>query len=324
MRRSAFIYTIVLAAMLAAAAAPDMAWARAGGGQSSGSRGSRTYSPSPSTAAPIQRSTTPQPSPQPQAQPGYQSRPGYTPAPAYAAPVGHPFLRGIAGGLVGASIAHMLFGGSAMAGGEGYGGVGGGHIGLLHILLVGLLIWLAVRFFRNRMAGGMAMPGFLQQRQAGYGDSQPFVGQPLQPVTRPLVLQDSDHAAFTQAFVDIQAAWSARDFDKLRQLMTPEMVQYFNEELSTNISRGEANHVENVVIDRIDQVESWQENNLAYATVMMKWHANDYMARLDRQPRDPDYVSSGSLTIAEPAQEQWTFIRAAGGRWLLSAIQQVQ
>jgi predicted lipid-binding transport protein (Tim44 family) len=48
------------------------------------------------------------------------------------------------------------------------------------------------------------------------------------------------------------------------------------------------------------------------------------MVRLDREPFASDYVESGSNTQPQPAEEIWTFIRASGGHWLLSAIQQVR
>jgi predicted lipid-binding transport protein (Tim44 family) len=55
----------------------------------------------------------------------------------------------------------------------------------------------------------------------------------------------------------------------------------------------------------------------------MQWSAIDYMVRLDRKQNDVDYVASGDSINTETAREQWTFSRIQGGRWLLSAIQQL-
>ena len=71
-------------------------------------------------------------------------------------------------------------------------------------------------------------------------------------------------------------------------------------------------------------VQSWHEFDLDYATAQLKWSALDYMVRLDRNPGDADYIASGSATNSDTAEEIWTFVRASGGNWLLSAIQQME
>ncbi len=68
----------------------------------------------------------------------------------------------------------------------------------------------------------------------------------------------------------------------MRQLMTPEMVGYFSEELTKNASRGVRNVVSDVRLLAGDITESWDEGELQYATAYMKWSATDYLARLDR------------------------------------------
>src|SRR5215469_6100421 len=98
-------FTFLLA--IAVCFAPALADARAGGGSSFGSRGTRTYNSVPSTPTAPQsqslgRSVTPQPGP--------AVRPG---APVAARPAffgGHPFLSGLMGGLLGAGLAGLLFG----------------------------------------------------------------------------------------------------------------------------------------------------------------------------------------------------------------------
>ncbi len=274
-----------------AAVLPEMADARAGGGFSSGSRGSRTYS-APSGAAPIQRSTTPQ-------------RQNTTPNQPYqqpAAPMGG-FGRGLLGGFLGAGLFSMLFGG--------WGG-GGGGIGLLPLLLIAGLVY----FFFRRMQQGQ---GFTASPPAsgGYYDSQEPVN------TQPLAVTDADKAEFEQTLYRIQHNWSEGDLARLRQFVTPEMLHYFSEQLSVNSSRGLANKVEQVQLLHAEIVEAWHEYNMDYATARLQWSALDYMARLDRSPMDGDYVASGSHNIPETVGEIWTFVRASGGHWLLSAIQQV-
>ncbi len=328
MRPGSVTKSLLVVLWLAASVLPQPALAKAGGGQSLGSRGSHTYQQSPSSAQPVQRSATPQPPvTPPPGQPGPYQRPPapYQPAPA---PVGHPFMTGLAGGLIGAGVAHMLFGSGGFGGGFGMGmGGGGGSPGLLHFLLIGGLIYLAYRVIKSMMnrgtGAGMPMAPLGYTNNNDYNNGASFAGPPLQPASQPLMLNEDDRSAFGQAFLAIQSAWSDRDFTRLQHLMTPEMISYFNEQLSANMSQGLINRVEQVQIQGIDLVEAWQEASLAYASVVIKWTAKDYMVRADRHPGDADYDATPGSGLAALDQEQWTFVRAQGGHWLLSAIQQM-
>ena len=300
---------------------PHPVEARAGGGSSMGSRGSHTYQSVPShQAAPIQRSYTPPPAPRP------QPTPSYAPAPGYAQP-SHPFLSGIAGGFLGAGLAGMMFG---HGGYGGYGGVGvaeyspvGSFIGgLIQILLLIGVVWFILRIIRSRSPGmGSMMP--MADTSFDAPAAMPW-GETAQPIEAPLTVTPDDYRSFQELLGHIQQAWGNTDLTHLRQYLTPEMLQYFNEQLSANTSRGEVNRISDVVFVEGNLAEAWSEAALDYATVHMKWKAIDFMARLDRQPSDADYVASGDAVHPVDAQEIWTFARARnGGHWLLSAIQQV-
>ena len=114
MRRTGLVFTALLTAALAFA--PALADAKAGLSSSMGSRGTNTYSAPPATstapytAAPMQRSATPTPS--------------YAPSPGLAAPVRprSPFMSGLMGGILGAGLFGMMFGGGCFHGLSGIGG----------------------------------------------------------------------------------------------------------------------------------------------------------------------------------------------------------
>ncbi|MBV8060114.1 MAG: TIM44-like domain-containing protein [Alphaproteobacteria bacterium] len=316
-------FLLVLAVLLLALAPVDgfaRAGSTSGGSMSMGSRGSRTYQsvPSAPTASPIQRSVTPPPS--------YQTNPSYAPsapvAPAYPQSGWHPFWSGLAGGFLGGSLAHMLFGSSM---GYGYGGMGfspmGSMLGGLFqlLLMFGIGYWIYKVFFRNGPRAGRTYtsePMFQTQPQM-QTQSTASIGAPFAPT-------GDDISAFRDLLVNIQVAWGKADLTHLRQYVTPEILQYFNEALSNNSSRGLANIIRDVVVVSCDVLEAWTEYDLDYVTARMKWSAVDFMARLDREPAAADYVASGDSQRAEGAEEIWTFARAhGGGHWLLSAIQQV-
>ncbi len=299
------------------ALAPAIAEARAGssyGGSSSsmGSRGSRTYENN--GAQPLSRSVTPAPV--------TPRQPGFTPtmpSPAYGGGSffqRHPFLTGLAGGFIGS----WLFGHSGYAA-EGDGASSGSMMGmLLQLLIVGLLIYFAVRLFRGRAFSSGSRGG-------GPGWPPRSAGAAAAPVRRDrgrdTNVSDDDLKTFQGIHAAVQQAWSDGDLGQLRRLMTPEMLSYFSEELTRNASQGVRNVVSNVQLLKGDLKESWEEGDLQYATPYLRWRANDYVVRAGRSPGDPDYIVSGDPRAPVDAEEMWTFVRRQDGDWLLSAIQQV-
>jgi predicted lipid-binding transport protein (Tim44 family) len=299
MKNRGYASLFLIIASLAIVAYPEGAEARAGGGKSIGSRGTHTYQSVPNTgASTINRSAT--------------TSPGTAPAnPVSSAPLppntGGGFMRGLAGGIMGASLAHMLFGGM--------GGGGGG--GLLQLLIIGGIGYYIYKRFKGRGYSS----GVSSIITPAPNTVIPFAGN-MPSASQPLTVTDGDKSTYEQLLINIQHAWSEGDLSKLRQYVTPEMLQYFSEELSANASRNLANKVEQVQLQDADITESWQEYGIDYTTARMRWTALDYMVRLDKQSTDADYIESGSKTQVEPAEEVWTFMRASGGHWLLSAIQQ--
>jgi predicted lipid-binding transport protein (Tim44 family) len=291
------------------------AFARAGGGSSSGSRGARTYStPSatptaPRSAAPMERSITQQPS----VNPGMAARPsgGF---------FSGAFGKGLLGGLVGAGLIGMLFGN----------GLAGGLGGLMSILglvlqigLIVLLVRFAISWFRGRqpqMAGAGAAPG-RPQGDASYRAAMGPIGGGAAP-PRPLEIGKSDFDAFERRLAEIQAAYSAENVGALRGMTTPEMASYFEGEISNNSSRGLVNKIGDIRLLQGDLAESWREPDAEYATVAMRFSLTDAMIE-----RASGKVVSGSTSAAEEATELWTFRRAQGAdsnAWVLSAIQQAR
>jgi len=317
MSRRLLNWRIILSLLFCASLvlAPAIAEARAGssyGGRSSGmgSRGLRTYENN--NAQPLNRSVTPLP--QTPAQPGLTPP---IPSPLYGTGSffqRHSFLTGLAGGFLGS----WLFGHSGYAADGTSTGSAFGM--LLEFLVIGLLIYLAVRWFRGRAFSN------------GWPGGSPFstprsVGAAAAPARRDrgrdINLSDADLSSFQAIHGTVQEAWSAGDIGHLRRLMTPEMLSYFSEELTRNSSQGVQNIISDVQLIKGELTESWEEGDLQYATPYLRWRALDYVSRLGRSPGDSDYVVSGNPRTPVEAEEVWTFVRRRGGQWLLSAIQQV-
>jgi predicted lipid-binding transport protein (Tim44 family) len=281
------------------------AHARAGGGFSGGSRGLRTFSPPPSTstapnsAAPIQRTIT-QPGGATATGLGSGARPGL---------FGGGLFGGLAAGFLGAGLFGMLFGHGLFGGMGGFASI----IGLLlQVVLVVIVARLIFAWWQRRN-----MPAYAAAQPAaghGFAGLGGMMGSSA-PAGQPLTIVKADYDAFEQLLGDIQQAYSAEDLAALRAEMTPEMVSYFAEQMTQNANRGLINRVSDVKLLQGDLAEAWREGDADYATVAMRFALNDSMV---------ERASGRTVEGGSPSEvtELWTFRRARGGDWLLSAIQQ--
>lgn len=300
-------FVIAIAAMAAACLliAAD-AHARAGGGFSGGSRGTRTFSAppvtqtAPNSAAPMQRTL---------AQPGNSNTAGRAATPPGL--FGGGLLGGLAGGFLGAGLFGLLFG-------HGFVGGMGGFASFLGLMLQVALVVIVARL----------LFGWWQRRNApapAYAAAHPVTGHSFSGLggmlggnalaDKALTIAKSDYDDFERLLVEIQTAYSAEDLNALRAKVTPEMLSYFSEQLAENASRGLVNKITDVRLEQGDLAEAWNESGVEYATVAMRFALNDRMV---------ERSSGHTVEGGEPGEvtELWTFMRARGGNWLLSAIQQ--
>jgi predicted lipid-binding transport protein (Tim44 family) len=307
----AVVLSVAVPVMLTVSAAD----ARIGGGGSSGSRGSRTFSAPPSTstapnaAQPFNRTMTQPGSPGMAA--GAANKGGFFNRP------GMGMLGGLAAGFLGAGLLGMLFGGGM------FGGLGGlsSIIGLiLQIGLIIIVVRLAMNWWQRRNAtasayagpsgtGPTAATGPLASFRSGSGFG-------LGSGSAPLEIGPSDYEAFERLLGEIQAAWSNEDVNRLHTLATPEMVSYFTQDLQANNARGVVNKVSDVKLLQGDLAEAWREGDTDYASVAMRFGLVDKTIE-----RASGRVVEGSDRPTE-ATEVWTFVRPRGASWELSAIQQ--
>ncbi|GMP03161.1 Tim44 domain-containing protein [Bradyrhizobium sp. TM239] len=310
---------VVLALALPTALAISSADARVGGGGSSGSRGSRTYSAPPST------STAPGPASQfnrTYTQPGAGMNSAAS-APARGGLFGRAggFMGGLAAGFLGAGLLGMLFGGGL------FGGLGGlsSILGLIiQIALVVLVVRLAMSWWQRRHtpqaayanADAGAGPGPQPNQRGGLGGGLGGFGFGANANNAPLEIKPDDYEAFERLLGEIQAAWSNEDVAKLHTFATPEMVSYFEQDLAQNRARNVVNKVTGVKLLQGDLSEAWREGETDYATVALRFSLTD--KTLDR---NSGTVVAGSEQPGE-VTEVWTFARRPGSGWELSAIQQ--
>src|SRR5262249_49400790 len=190
-------------------------------------------------------------------------------------------------------------------------------IGLLfQIVLVVIVARLIFAWWQRRRNPMPAFAGAAHPAPGhNFGGLGGFGSAQAPPAGAPLAIADSDYHAFERLLGSIQAAYSAEDLSTLRTMVTPEMLSYFSEQLAGNASRGLINRVTDVKLLQGDLSEAWREGDTDYATVAMKFALNDSMV---------DRASGRTVEGGQPTEvaELWTFRRARGGNWLLSAIQQ--
>ena len=306
-RRTVQAIAIMLALAIPALSVVTPADARIGGGLSSGSRGSRSFSAPPSTstapgtASPFNRSFSQPSSPSygPGMSGGLFNRPG------------GGLLRGLAAGFLGAGLFGLLFGGGLFSGLGGFSSI----LGLL--LQIGLIVllarWAMSWWQRRNMtepayagAGPTSSPNF----RTGMG------GLGFGTASTPLQIQPADYEAFERLLVEMQQAYSNEDVARIRTLATPEMVAFFTQDMQQNRARNQVNKVSDTKLLQGDLAEAWREGDTDYASVAMRFSMIDKYVD----------IASGRLVGGSDqpveATEVWTFTRPRGGNWILSAIQQ--
>jgi predicted lipid-binding transport protein (Tim44 family) len=328
---SRFRFTLVLGALAAAFVmiAADMADARSRG--SFGSRGTRTFSAPPTTttaptARPMERTMT-QPT-----NPGSNlaTRPALQNSPAAGLMNRPGFMGGMFAGLLGAGLIGLLLGSGLT------GGLGGlaSFLGLaLQVGIIALIGWMLFSWWQRRNQPATAMGPSMRDTQSrpssyqfggsgagsgsglggglgGYGAAR--AAQPSNPDE--IGTTSTDFDTFERLLGGVQTAYSAEDIGKLRNLVTPEMLSYYLEDFNANASRGVINRLSDIKLLQGDPAEAWREGDTEYCTVAMRYSLKD-----ETVDRASGRVIEGAI---DEAVEIWTFMRARGGSWIVSAIQQ--
>lgn len=321
--------------------------ARAGRGFSMGSRGSRTFSsPSytritPNGGQSFQRTMTRPPATN---NSGFNVRPVAPSAPTTrqispnnaTAPQRGNFLKGVAGGVAGAAAYDMLMGHhqtnaqtpAANANQNTDQNMNPSDSNtmqshptpmsqqtpkkhnssgsLVWIIVLGLLVWFGIRYFRKNSA-----------INKGQGNNNSI--NPIKEYIKEsnIQLNQNDYTVFQQRLIEIQEAWNHQDLGSMQKIATPEMVSYFNEQLTDLASKGLHNSTSNVQFEQGDLSEVWTEGTREYATVAMRY------SLIDITTDNNGNVVEGNPNQPVTVTELWTFVRSVDHNWwLLSAIQQ--
>jgi len=296
------LVTVLLATATLTVLSVSAADARVGG-SSAASRGLRSLLPAPATR------TTPRPAKllERTQHSGQPNRPGAT---TIAKVTQRPGLvGGFVAGFLGAGLLGLLFGNGFFAG---VGGVASMMGLVLQIALFAFVGWLAWGWWQRRSSPAFAG---LSPRQLADAYDRPRSDHTVRiSGGGDVPIGKNDCESFERLLGEIQTAYGREDIAALRKRVTPEMLSRFSDEIDRNTGRGLHNQVSNVKLLQGDLAETWREDGRDFATVVMHFSLVDRM--IERASERVVESGPGEVT------ELWTFVRASGGDWRLSAIRQ--
>ncbi|MDR2743766.1 MAG: 39S ribosomal protein L45 [Desulfovibrio sp.] len=274
--------------------------ARLGGGRSFGGK---PYMSTPAPPPPAMRQN-----PAAQAQPSREA--GAMNRPSQAQQGRGPFggMGGLFGGLLAGTLIGSLLSGHGFSGG-----------GLLDILLIGLLIYLALKFFAGRRRPAEAVAGgqhtaFTDNRDvspegnSGWdrlrSDASPEPAPPGSDIPADFDTEEFLRGA-KMAYTRLQASWDKRDLEDIAHFATPAVLERIREDLAAAPSPGTTELL--LVNAHLLHVEKRDGEDRAevFFDVLMR--------------ESPDQPAPASV------KEIWHFLRSgADGSWKLDGIQQVE
>jgi predicted lipid-binding transport protein (Tim44 family) len=303
--------------------------ARLGGGSSFGGRStySRSYSKPVAPPSGYTQPTAPKVAPPTAA----------APVPPVAAPQPGMFSRlgwGLGGMVAGGLIGSMLFG-------HGLGGMGGGGVGFLDILLIGLIIFFAVKLLRRRRPapgdgaspgqdGSQAPPASSQTPPADARTqaeqswdalrSQPQTGgfgavstppSGAQPEAQPTVPEGFNVLEFLEGaktvYARLQHSWDRRDLSDIALFTTPEVLEEIRRQAEADPKPSKTE----LLLINARLLEFREESSDTVVSVYF-----DVLLREDASEEHPRQI-----------REVWHFSRPTGNldaNWRLEGIQQLE
>jgi predicted lipid-binding transport protein (Tim44 family) len=245
--------------------------------------------------------------------------------------MGRSLLYGLGGGLLGGMLGSMLFGGRAGAGGWGGGG-GFGFGDLIIILVILAIVFFVIKRFRARKAMEMSSTG-AAYAPSSYSYNEPAADTYSEPSSREAAITQGlrhigemdpafNEAGFKESvednFFKIQSAWTKRDLSPVKNLLTPQMYNTFQDDVNRFVANKQFNRLENIAVRQVDIVDAVQDQGEEYITVKFLASLLDYVV-----DETTGQTASGSTSDPVKFLEYWTFTRKVGERnWVLAGITQ--
>lgn len=225
----------------------------------------------------------------------------------------------IAGGLLGGLLCSFIYGCPLSV----YWGQGTWPVGFLDVMVITTAAYLGYRLLRPAsyaeegipipgfvMPGTVAPPVFTIQNEAGPGLAQVSQNDPTFKLA--VFVEQARQMIF-----ELHEAWNQEDLDRIKDRVTPQMLEFLGMGMKLLGFRGEISRVEDLALSRIVVVMAGQKEGRERIAVSFQGQVVDYL--LERRSFK---LISGSMAYPERLHESWIFERQEGrGSWLLADIQ---
>jgi len=214
-------------------------------------------------------------------------------------------------------------------------GTGGGGFGfgdLLLIMVILGIIYFVVKRFRARNTMQMSTAGAGSYSYSAPTPVPAYASPALEASTEDPKLEGLRHiremdSSFSEKsfkdlsediFFKIQGAWTKRDLSNVRNLLSPDMFNVFQQDMNRMVAEKQINRLENIAVREVEIVDAGQDRGEDFITARFYANLLDYTAD-DKTGQ----VISGSSTDPVKFVEYWTFSRNVGEKnWVLSGISQ--
>jgi predicted lipid-binding transport protein (Tim44 family) len=228
-------------------------------------------------------------------------------------------LKFMSGGLLGGLLLYFVFGFPLSL----YWSLGNWPVGFLDVVVGTSAAYLGYRLLRTdgprsrfipipgfRLPDDRSPPVFTIRNEAGSGLAKFSHGNPF------FNLEGFVEFA-RQVIFDLHEAWNHEDLDRIKDRVTPRMLEFLAMGLKLLNLRREISRVEDLALSRIVVLNVRQEAGRDVIIMGFQGRVVDYL--LDRLSFK---LISGNMTYPERLQECWIFEREwGGGSWLLADIQ---
>lgn len=206
------------------------------------------------------------------------------------------FLRSMAGAFAGTMIGGMLFRAFGLNPAN-----GGGGFMLILLVLLGFGAY------------------FLFKRRYGLKPIQQTSEEPINFGEIDELEMVNDQGFMTERsrdFFSIQHAWSKKDLSKVEHLMTSEISSEFSSEIEEMKSKGHTSTLENLMVQDIKIVSSWNELEMKCATLKFDVSLIEYETNANGD------VISGDKDQYTTMTEYWTFSKSPyDNNWKVCAVE---
>ncbi len=219
---------------------------------------------------------------------------------------GGSFLRSMGGAFAGTMLGGMLFRAFGMGTGAGAGAGGGGGF-LIILLLIGAGAFFYFRYRKPAM-----------QSSYQYSAQDPSLETDTEEETDELGLLSNTNFINdrNKDFFSIQHAWSKKDIQSVKDIMTTEVASEFQNEITEMDNKGHTSTLENLMIQQSQIVSSWNELELQCATIKFDVSLIEYESDTNGN------IVSGSKDSYTDISEYWTFTKAPyDSHWKVSAVE---